>query len=37
MDVTVFRLALYHLYIVLCGAEVRALDYTSQYSGFKSP
>ena len=37
MDVTVLRLALYHLYIVLCGVEVRALDCTSQYSGFKSP
>ena len=30
-------LALYHLYIVLCGVEVRALVCRSQHSGFKSP
>ena len=35
--VTVLRLALYHLYTVLCGLEVRALDCESQYSGLESP
>ena len=37
IDVTVLRLALYHLYTVLCGVEVRALECRSQHSGFKSP
>ena len=37
IDVTVLRLALHHLYNVLCGVEVRALDYGSQHSGFESP
>ena len=36
INVTVHRLVLYHLYIVLCGVEVRALACRSQYSGFKS-
>ena len=37
INVTVLRLALYGLYTVLCGVEVRALDCRSQLSGFKSP
>ena len=37
IDVTVLRLALYHLYTVLCGVKVRALDCRSQHPGFKSP
>ena len=37
IDVTVLRLALYHLYTALCGVEVRALDCGSQHSGFESP
>ena len=37
INVTVLRLALYHLYIVLCGVEVRALDCRSKNSGFESP
>ena len=37
INVTVLRLALYHLYIVLCGVEVRALDCRLQHLGFKSP
>ena len=37
INVTVLRLALYHLYIVLFGVGVRALDCRSQHSGFKSP
>ena len=36
-QVTDLRLALYHLYIVLCGVEVRTLDCRSHHSGFKSP
>ena len=36
INVTVLRLALYHLCTVLCGLEVRALDCRSQHSGFKS-
>ena len=36
INVTVLRLALYHLYIGLCGLEVRALNCRSQPSGFKS-
>ena len=36
IDVTVLRLALYHLYTVLCGVEGRAPDCRSQGSGFKS-
>ena len=35
--VTVLRLALYHLYTVLGGVEVRELDCRSQHSGFESP
>ena len=31
------RLALYYLYIVLYGVEVRTLDCRSQHSGFESP
>ena len=37
IDVTVLRLALYHVFTVLCGVEVRALDCSSQNSGFESP
>ena len=37
LNVTVLMLALYLLYIVLCGLEVRALGCKSQHSGFKSP
>ena len=37
INVTVLRLALYHLYIVLCGVEVRALDCRAQNSGFEAP
>ena len=37
INVTVLSLALYHLYTVQCGGEVRALDCRSQHSGFKSP
>ena len=37
IDVTVLRLVLYHLFTVLCGVEVRALDCRSQDRGFKSP
>ena len=37
INVTVLRLALYHLHTVLCGVEVRASDCRSQGSGFKSP
>ena len=36
INVTVLRLALYRLYTVLCGVEVRALDCRSQHYGFKS-
>ena len=37
INVTALRLALFHLYIVLCGVEVRALDCRAQNSGFESP
>ena len=37
INVTVLRLVLYHLYTVLCGVVVRALDCRSQHSWFKSP
>ena len=37
INVTVLTLVLYHLYTVLCGVEVRALDLESQHSGFESP
>ena len=37
INVTVLRFVLYHLYTVLCGVVVRALDCGSQYSGFESP
>ena len=37
IDVTVLRLALYHLYTILCGVDFRALDCKSQHPGFKSP
>ena len=37
IDITVLRLALYLLYTVLCGVEVRALDCRLQHSGFESP
>ena len=37
IDVTLLRLALYHLYTVLCGVEGRAPDCRSQGSGFESP
>ena len=33
INVTVLRLALDHLYVALCGVEVRALDCSSQHSG----
>ena len=36
INVTVHRLALYHLYAVQCGVEVRTIDCRSQHSGFKS-
>ena len=36
IDVTVLRLAFYHLYTVLYGVEVRALAWRSQHPGFKS-
>ena len=36
INVTVLRLELYHLYIVLCGVEFRALDCESEHSGFES-
>ena len=37
IDITVLRLALYLLYTVLCGVEVRSLDCRLQHSGFESP
>ena len=37
IDVIVLRLALCHLYTVLCGVEDRALDCETQHSGFESP
>ena len=37
INVTVLRLALYHLYTVLCGVEVRVPDCRSQGTGFESP
>ena len=37
INVTVIRLALFYLYSVLCGVEVRALDCKSQDSAFESP
>ena len=37
IDVTVLSLALYHLYTVLCGVEVRAPDCRLQGPGFESP
>ena len=37
INVTVLRLALYDLYTVLCGVEVRELDCESQHFVFESP